>query len=110
MYISCLFVPFSFKLTIAQLYTSTKQAAKKTNGGKKRRSAHDDNNNDDDEKNQHTSFDRFWEVPLTLENDGNLLANLTKDACLVSAEQITLRDLNEPSHTIDTTLEEVCSF
>lgn len=88
------------------MHSNTKQGAKNARGGKKRRTANDDNNNNDDEKNNRTSFDRFWEVPLTLENNGNVLANLTKDSCLVPAEQITLRDFHETSQ-IDTTLEEV---
>lgn len=90
------------------LHSDTKQASKKARGSKKRRTANDDNNNhkDEEEQNDRTRFDRFWEVPLALENDLNLLANLTKDACLVSAEQITLLDINLPS-PIDTPYEEV---
>lgn len=98
---------FCFQLNIFRLCSNTKQGAKNARGGKKQRTANDDNNNNDDEENEHTRFDRFWEVPLTLEKDGNLLANLTKDTCLVPAEQITLRDFHEPSQ-IDTTYEEVC--
>lgn len=69
-------------------------------GGKKRRTANDYENNET------YAFDRFWEVPMSLELDVNLLSNLTKDSCLVPAAQITLRDF-EPLQ-IDTTYEEVC--
>lgn len=89
------------------MYSDTKQAAKQTRGGKKRRSANNNDNDDDAEQNDHTTFnrERFWEVPLTLEAN----INATVDACLVPAEQITLREriFDEPSQ-IDVTYEEVC--
>lgn len=81
---------------------------KQTRGSKKRRIVEDDDD-DDDGENDHTSFsrERFWEVPLTLESN----VNLTKDSCLVPADQITLRerDFDEPSQ-IDDTFDEVCLF
>lgn len=97
------FLLFYF-LEFVHLYSSstTKQAAKQTHGGKKRRTIAN-------ESNEQTSFDRerFWEVPLTLESN----INLTRDSCLVPAEQITLRerDFDEPSQ-IDDTFDEVCLF
>lgn len=90
------------------MHSNTKQAPKKARGGKKRRTANNNNNDDedDDEKNERTTFcERFWEVPLTLEKN----INLTKDSCLVPAEQITLRVFDEPSQ-IDPTFDEVCLF
>lgn len=81
-------------------------------GGKKRRTvANEDDDDDDgqDEMNEQTIFsrERFWEVPLTFETN----INLTKDSCLVPADQITLRerDFDEPSQ-IDDTFDEVCLF
>lgn len=51
---------------------------------------------------------RFWEEPLELDRN----FKFPRDSCLVPADQITIRELNEPSigDTIGDAFEEVCWF